>query len=146
MTDQEQKRVQAAIDKANRETLSALLRIVEAKATGNDKELIEAIKQTPEEIIEKALPVMIELITPPHSERTEDEQAIDRLLFGLFDEWIDEITAEGAQRDLAPLQFFFEVTGAKPQGILTFMYEAFIAGVGKGMELVQRIEAMAATT
>lgn len=146
MTDQEQKRVQAAIDKADRETLSALLRIMEAKATGNDKELIEAIKQTPEEVIEKALPVMIELITPPHSERTEDEQAIDRLLFGLFDKWIDEITAEGAQRDLAPLQFFFEVTGAKPQGILTFMYEAFIAGVDKGMELVQRIEAMAATT
>lgn len=65
MTDQEQKRVQAAIDKADRETLSALLRIMEAKATGNDKELIEAIEQTPEEVIEKALPIMIAATTPP---------------------------------------------------------------------------------
>ena len=65
MTDQAQKRVQAAIDKADRETLSALLRIMEAKVTGNDKELIEAIKQTPEEVIEKALPVMVEMLTPP---------------------------------------------------------------------------------
>lgn len=70
MTDQEQKRVQAAIDKADRETLSALLRIMEAKATGNDKELIEAIKQTPEEVIEKALPVMVEMLTPPPPQRT----------------------------------------------------------------------------
>lgn len=65
MTDQAQKRVQAAIDKADRETLSALLRIFEAKAAGNDKELIEAIKQTPEEVIEKALPIMIAATTPP---------------------------------------------------------------------------------
>lgn len=65
MTDQERKRVQASIDEADRETLSALLRIMEAKATGNDKELIEAIKQTPEEVIEKALPIMIAATTPP---------------------------------------------------------------------------------
>lgn len=78
MTDQEQKRVQAAIDKADRETLSALLRIMEAKATGNDKELIEAIKQTPEEVIEKALPVMVEMLTPPPP--TANAPKMNRLL------------------------------------------------------------------
>lgn len=144
MTDQERKRVQASIDEADRETLSALLRIMEAKATGNDKELIEAIKQTPEEVIEKALPIMIAATTPPHSERTEEEQAIDRLLFGLFDQWTDELAEN--ERDLAPLQFFFEVTGAKPQGTLTFMYEAFTAGVGKGLELAMKVDSMAAAT
>lgn len=144
MTDQAQKRVQAAIDKADRETLSALLRIFEAKAAGNDKELIEAIKQTPEEVIEKALPIMIAATTPPHNERTEEEQAIDRLLFGLFDQWTDELVE--TERDLAPLQFFFEVTGAKPHGVLAFMYEAFAAGVGKGLELAMKIDSMAAAT
>lgn len=145
MTDQEQKRVQAAIDKADRETLSALLRIMEAKATGNDKELIEAIEQTPEEVIEKALPIMI-AATTPHSERTEDEQAIDRIAFGLFDKWLDEITAEGAQRDLAPLQFFMEQTGAQPRSVLCIMYEAFLAGVAGGLELAMKIDSMAAAT
>lgn len=44
------------------------------------------------------------------------------------------------------MQFFFEVTGAKPHGVLAFMYEAFAAGVGKGLELAMKIDSMAAAT
>ena len=84
--------------------------------------------------------------TTPHSERTEDEQAIDRIAFGLFDKWLDEITAEGAQRDLAPLQFFMEQTSAQPSSVLCIMYEAFLAGVAGGLELAMKIDSMAAAT
>lgn len=75
---------------------------------------------------------------------SNDKTAIDNLMLSLFFTWQNEITAQGAKRDMEPLKPFMELTGAEANSLLCIMYEAFIAGVCAGLELTQNIERISA--
>lgn len=85
--------------------------------------------------------------TPPHAEPEtmpeEERELYNGIIYSLFEEWIDEIgtATEAEKREEQEVMIrFATINGVKRESPFTLMLMGFRAGIGKGLELVQRME------
>lgn len=86
--------------------------------------------------------------TPPTAEAVTDEEKdiINGIIYSLYEEAIDELgkqtEAERAGYN-AVLDRFAELEGVQKKSPYAMMYAGFYLGVGKGIDLVRRMESKA---
>jgi len=72
-----------------------------------------------------------------------EEEFYKAMYFGLWKEWANE-TAEMTPEESAELKrytdYFMKRTGAKENSLAVRLFTAFMAGVDKGIDVVDRIE------
>lgn len=74
----------------------------------------------------------------------DEKAAIDNIPLSFFEAWIDKITAPGAERDTEMLKPVMQLYGVRANSGLCAMYEAFVAGICAGLDLVHEIDRIAA--
>lgn len=68
----------------------------------------------------------------------ENNDIPKEIVCSLFAEWANNVTPE--DRDTETLDYFCKHTGAKAPSPLSMMFEAFRAGLLRGMELMKEIQ------
>lgn len=68
----------------------------------------------------------------------EDKETIKILVCALFNEWAENVSPE--DRDTETLEYFCKNTGAQARSPLVMMFEAFEAGLFKGMDLMRKLQ------
>ena len=77
------------------------------------------------------------------SKEREEQIFFMALLFKLWEEWTDtlpNLTPEQRAEQDEHMDYFMAKTGAKEKSPAYLMYSAFIGGVGKGIELVEKMD------
>lgn len=84
--------------------------------------------------------------TPATAVTDEGKDFIDGIIYSLYEEAIDELgeQTEAERADYnAVLDRFAELEGVQKKSPYVMMYAGFYLGVGKGLELVRRMESEA---
>lgn len=62
----------------------------------------------------------------------KEQEEINQVLYMLWCEWVDNAEKEGHPEK--EIDFFMKQTGAGKDSVAVIMYEAFLAGVAKGLK------------
>ncbi len=76
---------------------------------------------------------------------TPEEDIENRILYGLWNEWIAEAISIGKEppEETAAIAHFAKITGCTIHGPLAMLFRGFRAGVDKGIEFCERMDAKA---
>lgn len=81
--------------------------------------------------------------TEPETMPEEERELYNGIIHSLFEEWIDDIgtaTETEKRREQEVMTRFATINGVKRETPFAIMFMGFRAGIGKGLELVQRME------
>ena len=81
--------------------------------------------------------------TEPETMSEEERELYNGIVYSLFEEWIDDLgtaTETEKRREQEVITRFATINGAKRESPFAIMFMGFRAGIGKGLELVQRME------
>ena len=81
--------------------------------------------------------------TEPETMSEEERELYNGIVYSLFEEWIDDMgtaTETEKRREQEVITRFATINGAKRESPFAIMFMGFRAGIGKGLELVQRME------
>ena len=81
--------------------------------------------------------------TEPETMPEEERELYNGIIYSLFEEWIDDMgtaTETEKRREQEVMTRFATINGVKRESHFAIMFMGFRAGIGKGLELVQRME------
>ena len=81
--------------------------------------------------------------TEPETMPEEERELYNGIVYSLFEEWIDDMrtaTETEKRREQEVMTRFATINGAKRESPFAIMFMGFRAGIGKGLELAQRME------
>ena len=81
--------------------------------------------------------------TEPETMPEEERELDNGITYALFEEWIDDLgtaTETVKRREQEVMTRFATINGVKRESPFAIMFMVFRAGIGKGLELVQRME------